>query len=188
MATGKHKKPGVTKYADHDVIVVPNSLKKKALRRAARNEPDPLKGAEQALAELSTQFGSWMEDEHRVLEEARQSAHLHGLTDLTRQALFRAAHDIKGHGATFGYPMAADVANSLCRAIEHTNDMTQIPLTFIDQCVDSVGAIVRQHDEQNAEQTAADLARELRMLTDELLGSSAHQDDKADMSPPLAPA
>ena len=58
MTERKRERPGVTKYEDHDVIVVPNRLKKKALRKAAKNEPDPLAGAERALEELSAQFGS----------------------------------------------------------------------------------------------------------------------------------
>jgi chemotaxis protein histidine kinase CheA len=187
MAESKHEKPGVTKYADHEVIVVPNRLKKKALRRAATNEPDPLTDAERALEELSAQFGSWMEDECLALEEARWSVHQNGLTDVTRQALFRAAHDIKGHGTTFGYPMAANVAESLCRMMEHTADAARIPLTYIDQCVNSVRAIIREHDHEDAEAMAVELAKELRVLTDELLGIGAKPDEPAHVSPPLAP-
>jgi len=187
MADTKREKPGVTKYADHDVIVVPNRLKKKALRRAAMNEPDPLTDAERALDELSAQFGSWMEDEFQELEEARQSIHHEGVTDVARQALFRAAHDLKGHGTTFGYPMVADIADSLCRVIEHTTDAPLIPVTFIDQCVDAIRAIIREHDLENAEEVAAELARELRVVTDELIGVDADPDDPEDTSPPLAP-
>jgi chemotaxis protein histidine kinase CheA len=180
-------KPGVTKFADHEVIVVPNRLKKKALRHVAAGEPDPLTDAEVALEELSEQFGSWMEDECVALEEARQLVCRKGLTEETRQALFRAAHDIKGHGSTFGYPMASDVAESLCRVMEHAGANAQIPLTFIEQCVDSVRAIIREHEDDNAEETAAELAKELRALTDELLRVDGKADDAA-ASPPLAPA
>ena len=187
MAESKREKPGVTKYDDYDVIVVPNRLKKKALRRATRNESDPLADAERALHELSAQFCSWMEDECRELEEARQSVHQQGLSDVTWQRLFRAAHDIRGHGTTFGYPMASDIADSLCRVIEHTGDVARIPLTFIDQCVDSIRAVVREQDEENAEEKAAELARELRTLTNELLGIEAIPDDPVKTSPPLAP-
>jgi chemotaxis protein histidine kinase CheA len=186
MAEIDKDKPNVTKFADHEVIVVPNRLKKKALRHAAADEPDPLSDAEVALEELSEQFGSWMEDECVALEEARQTVHRKGLIDETRQALFRAAHDIKGHGATFGFPMASDVADSLCRMMEHAGATAEIPLTFIDQCVDSVRAIIREHDDDNAEEIAAELAKELRALTDELLGVDGKADEAA--SPPLAPA
>jgi len=187
MVKKKREKPGVTKFDDHEVIVVPNRLKTKALRRAAFNEPDPLAGAERALEELSAQFDGWMEDECRALEEARQFASRHGLTDAVRQAMFRAAHDIKGHGTTFGFPMAADVADSLCRVIEHFVDPMRIPLSFIDQCVDAVRAIIREHGQENAEKTAAELANELRILTDELLGIGAKADEPDSASPPLAP-
>jgi chemotaxis protein histidine kinase CheA len=190
MAETNHDKPGVTKYADHEVIVVPNRLKKKAMRHAAADEPDPLADAEIALQELSGQFSSWMEDECRALEEARQLVHRHGLTEETRQALFRAAHDIKGHGATFGYPLASDVADNLCRMIEHADATAPIPPTYIDQCVDSVRAIIREHADKNAEQIAAALASELRTLTDELLGvnEAGEAAEPAGTSPPLAPA
>jgi chemotaxis protein histidine kinase CheA len=184
MAEFKPDRPGVTKYADHEVIVVPNRLKKKVLRHAASGEPDPLTDAEQALEELSEQFGSWMEDECRALEEARQHVHWKGMTEEARQTLFRAAHDIKGHGTTFGYPMAADVADSLCRMIEHAVDPSRIPVPFVDQCVNAVRAIIREHANPNAEETATELAKELRVLTDELLGK-AKADEPA--SPPLAP-
>jgi chemotaxis protein histidine kinase CheA len=128
-----------------------------------------------------------MEDEYRAPRGSAAIRASASLTDVTRQVLFRTAHDIKGHATTFGYPMAADVADSLCRLIEHTVDVARIPLAFIDQCVDSVSAIIREHDEENAEATAVELEPELRVLTDELLGIGANTDDPVNMSPPLAP-
>lgn len=187
MADNKRKRSGVTKYADHDVIVVSNGLKKRVMRRFARNEPDPLADAERALEELSAQFGNWMEDECQALEDARQSINQKGLTIATRQALFRAAHDIKGHSTMFGYPMATDVADSLCRVIEHTPESTLIPLPFIDQCVDAIRAIIREHNDENAEETATELALELRALADNMLGVDTDLDGTVDTSPPLAP-
>src|SRR5579864_1307203 len=106
--------PDVTKYSDHEVIVTPNRLRK-AVRQAGADERDPIVEAEAALIELSAQFGSWMEDECAELDKARHLLHEEGFTEAARQRLFRAAHDIKGHGATFGFPIAAEVAESLCR-------------------------------------------------------------------------
>ena len=37
----------------------------------------------------------------------------------------------------YGYPAVGAVADSLCRLIEHTPDMTRIPLTLIEQHVDA---------------------------------------------------
>jgi chemotaxis protein histidine kinase CheA len=189
MAEIRNDTPGVTKYSDHEVIVTPNRLKK-AVRRAGADEPDPIVDAEAALVELSAQFGSWMEDECAALDRARQLLHAEGFTEAARQRLFRASHDIKGHGATFGFPIAAEVADSLCRLIEHGADLSPAPLAIIDQCVDAVGAIIREHDLANAERTAAELAESLRTLVDDLLALSSGEATPAqtDAGPPLVPA
>jgi chemotaxis protein histidine kinase CheA len=189
MAEIRNDAPGVTKYSDHEVIVTPNRLKK-AVRRASADERDPIVDAEAALVELSAQFGSWMEDECAELDKARRLLHAEGFTEAARQRLFRAAHDIKGHGATFGFPIAAEVADSLCRLIEHGADLSPAPLTVIDQCVDAVRAIIREHDLANAERTAAELAESLRTLVDDLLAVSSGETAPADaaVAPPLVPA
>lgn len=189
MAAIKNGMPGTKRFADHEVIVVPNRLSK-AIRHAGSNERDPVSDAEEALVELSAQFGSWMRDECAQLEQARQRVHAEGFTDPAREELFRAAHDIRGHGATFGFPMAAEVADSLCQVIEHCPDPTQIPTGFLDQCVDAVRAIIREHDRANADRVAAELAKSLRAIADEFLGKSgrACDDPAAPAPPPQAPS
>ena len=189
MAEIRNETPGVTKFADHEVIVVPNRLKK-AVRPAGADDRDPITDAEEALVELSVQFGTWMEDECTQLDSARQLVHAEGFTEAARQTLFRAAHDIKGHGAMFGFPMAADVADSLCRLIEHCSDLSHVPLAFIDQCVDSVRAIIREHDRIDAGRTAVELANGLRLLANEFIGGRGVGSGPIETaaSPPLAPA
>jgi chemotaxis protein histidine kinase CheA len=189
MAEIRNETPGVTKFADHEVIVVPNRLKK-AVRHAGADDRDPITDAEEALVELSAQFGSWMDDECTQLDIARQLVHAEDFTEAARQTLFRAAHDIKGHGATFGFPLAADVADSLCRLIEHCSDLSDLPLAFIDQCVDAVRAIIREHDRIDAERTAVQLATGLRALADEFIGGRGGGDApiEAAAGPPLVPA
>jgi chemotaxis protein histidine kinase CheA len=189
MAETRNDTPGVTKYSDHEVIVTPNRLKK-AVRRASPDDRDPIVDAEAALVELSAQFAGWMEDECAELDKARHLLHAEGDTEQARQRLFRAAHDIKGHGATFGYPMAADVADSLCRLIEDGADLSPAPFPVIDQCVDAVRAIIREHDLADVERTAAELAESLRTLVDDLLATPAGEQapPEAATAPPLVPA
>jgi HPt (histidine-containing phosphotransfer) domain-containing protein len=84
-------------------------------------------------------------------------------------ALFHAAHDIKGQAATFGYPAVASAADSLCRLIEHTPDITHIPEELIEQHVDAVRAIYREYARSDAEQLAVRLTTTLHEVTDEFL-------------------
>jgi HPt (histidine-containing phosphotransfer) domain-containing protein len=186
----KPEKPAVTTYADHEVIVPPNKLRQFAKTAAPGDTDDPVARAEAALAELSSEFSVWMDTECERLDEARRSVQKAGFNAKTREALFHAAHDIKGEAATFGYPMVANVADSLCRLIEHTPEMKRIPLKLIDQHVDAVKAIIREHAAPNAEAVATKLTTGLRNVTDDFLRTE--NKDRLDemegiLSPPLAP-
>jgi hypothetical protein len=132
-------------------------------------EEDPVARAENALAALSSEFGSWMETECDRLDRARNTINAGGLTPANKDALFLAAHDIKGEAATFGFPLVALAAKSLCRLIEHTPDVTRIPVKLMDQHVDAVRAIFREYARSDAEDLAAMLTGRLREVTDEFL-------------------
>jgi HPt (histidine-containing phosphotransfer) domain-containing protein len=161
--------PSVTTFADHDLIVPPNPLKKAVVRANPGDAaPDPVARAEQALFELSGDFSRWMESECVRLDAARRAVAA-GFAEKIRDELFRAAHDIKGEAATFGFPLIEPVAASLCRLIEHTPDPARIPLTLVDQHVDGIIAIVHRNARGNSERKAQVLARRLRQVTEEFL-------------------
>ena len=164
----------VSTFADHEVIVPPNKLKKAVVKHRGPGIDDPVSRAEQALADLSSEFSQWMEIECRRLDAARNQAKHSGLTDKNREELFRAAHDIKGQAATFGFPLIAPVAESLCRLIEHTPEPARIPLMLIDQHVDGIRAIAHKNTQGDAETTALRLAHRLRQVTNEFLLHENH--------------
>jgi len=159
----------IVTYGDHEVITPKNRLRGAASTDTA-GEPhdDPVARAEKALAELSCEFGSWMDSECDRLDKARR-AFAEDAARFKADALFHAAHDIKGEAATFGYPAIASVAESLCRLIEHTPDPARIPLELIDQHVDAVRAIHREYARSDAKELAARLTKRLHEVTGEFL-------------------
>src|ERR1700761_3990209 len=106
MANDKPAAIRIESFAHHHVITQPNPLRK-VLRHVADGDlDDPVARAEQALANLSGEFRNWMAIEIDRLAAAHAAIGQKGFTDETRDELFRAAHDIKGDGATFGFPSA----------------------------------------------------------------------------------
>jgi HPt (histidine-containing phosphotransfer) domain-containing protein len=168
MSQDRNDRATVATYPDHEVIVPPNRLQK-AITVAKPTGFDPVARAEEALGNLAGEFADWMDRECTKLDESRQLVKAEGLAEETRDALFRCAHDIKGEAATFGFPLVAPPADSLCRLIEHTPDMAQIPLGLIDQHVDAIRAIVRENARADIEEVAWNLTRRLREVTDEFL-------------------
>jgi HPt (histidine-containing phosphotransfer) domain-containing protein len=98
-----------------------------------------------------------------------------GLSPASRDELFRAAHDIKGDAATFGYPLAAAAADSLCRLMEHAPDFTKVPNELIAHHVNAIQAIVREHKKLGVASVADELAIKLRGIADEYL-TAVNQD------------
>src|SRR5262245_16691894 len=181
----------VATFADHEVITPANKLRK-AMSTVQSLDPreDPVARAEAALAQLSVEFDSWMNAECIMLDNARKAIRAKGFTKETRDALFYAAHDIKGDASTFGHGAAAAPADSLCRLIEHTPDMTCIPLALVDLHVDAIRAIVREVGRPDSARTSDALTQRLREVTDEFLTyQNRDRPDVLDgiLAPPLAP-
>jgi HPt (histidine-containing phosphotransfer) domain-containing protein len=184
-------KPSVATYSDHEIISPPHKLRQAMSEVAVpASDDDPVARAERALARLSSEFSTWMEEEGERLDQARNAVKAAGFTGATRDALFFAAHDIRGDAETLGYPGLTIPAESLCRLIEHTRDMRRIPIALVDQHVDAVRAIIREGSRPDAEQTVADLTQKLRGVTDEFLARENRDrlDELKDiLSPSLAP-
>ena len=169
MSNGQPEKPKVEAFRDHEVITPDTRKFRRMLRNAEPGELDPVEAAEQALGRLSNDFAVWMQEECGQLDAARRTVKNEQLSPETSQALFLAAHDIKGAGKTFGFPEVARAADSLCRLIEHSPDLRKIPMAIIDQHVDAIRAIVREHNRGDIAKIAGALVETLRSVTDEFL-------------------
>ena len=192
MSRVKSQKPSVVTYFDHEVITPPNKLRHAiSTARSEKRIDDPVARAEQALAQLSSEFSNWMDTECERLDQARHLVKTIGLNKATHEALFHAAHDIKGEAATFGFPWVASLADSLSRLIEHTPDMKRIPVTLVDQHVDAIRAIIRESARPDIVSIADTLTRRLREVTDEFLAhENRERPDYLDgiLAPSIAPS
>jgi hypothetical protein len=104
-----------------------------------------LKRAEAALAALSGEFQTWMEEEVVRMVEARDAARTSGYDNASLERLFGCSHDAKGLGATYEYPLVTRLSASLCRLIETPagkEAARQQPL-LVEAHVEAIRAVVR---------------------------------------------
>jgi hypothetical protein len=81
-------------------------------------DTDAVTRAERALASMSGSFGQWLEDEIAAVQTARAAADEAGWSAASIEQLHIAAHNLKGLGTTYEYPLATQLGASLCRLIE----------------------------------------------------------------------
>jgi HPt (histidine-containing phosphotransfer) domain-containing protein len=177
----------IVTFADHHVITPPNPLRKVLRRVGERDLDDPVARAEKALANLSGEFKNWMIIETERLSAAHAAILRNGFRASTREELFRAAHDIKGDAATFGYPSAGAAAESLCRIIEHAPDLAEVPSELIAHHINAIQAIVRERTKLDNVSMASELSRQLRGVADEYL-TYANRDRPEHLEAILAPS
>jgi HPt (histidine-containing phosphotransfer) domain-containing protein len=187
MAKEQPRAVEIKSYADHHVITQPNPFRKALRRVADQDGDDPISRAEKALAGLSSEFKSWMAIEADRLTAANAALLKHGFSDKAWEELFRAAHDIKGGAATFGYPAAAATADSLCRIIEHAPDLEKVPAELITHHVQAVQAIVHGHTRLDSVTIADELSRRLRKVADDYL-LQVNRDRPAHLEAIMAPS
>ena len=183
-------KPGaleIRKFADHHVITQPNPLRKVLRQVGEMDLDDPVARAEKALAGLSGEFKNWMSIEASRLSAAHAAILKSGFTNASREELFRAAHDIKGDAATFGFPSAGAAAESLCRIIEHAPDLDEVPSDLIAHHINAIQAIVRERTRLDTVSTASELSRQLRGVADEYL-THANRDRPEHLEAILGPS
>jgi chemotaxis protein histidine kinase CheA len=187
MAKEKPPTIKIKSFGDHHVITQPNPLRKVLRRVAERDLDDPVARAEKALAGLSGEFKNWMTIETDRLAAAHTAVLKGGFTNANCEELFRAAHDIKGDAATFGFPSAAAAAESLCRIIEHAPDLDEVPSDLIAHHINAIEAIVRERTKLDTVSMASELSRQLRGVADAYL-AAANRDRPEHLEAILAPS
>jgi hypothetical protein len=126
-----------------EMIQVPNTLRLKVGGRLGAIDPAAIAKAEAALKSLSGNFAEWLADEVGKLEAARQRVKAEGLTPEASENLYLRAHDLKGLGATYEYPIVTRIAGSLCKLIDEPAKRADAPLYLVDAHIDAIRAAVK---------------------------------------------
>jgi chemotaxis protein histidine kinase CheA len=160
---------------DHTVIHPHNALKAKAV--VMHDGPHMLdetaiRRAEIALQGLSSNFNGWMEEACKTLVVAHLATKAAEPLQNSARQFHRAAHDIRGHGTTLGFPLATRVAASLCLLLENLPDAiasSDAVSTLVDQHVDAIRAITREGVAKSTHRIGETLATELETVTERLV-------------------
>jgi hypothetical protein len=152
------------------VIRPPNTLRLKVGGAFGGIDANAIAKAEEALKAMSSQFGQWLQDEIVKLDKAQADIRTQGYNAQTAEALYFRAHDLKGLGATYQYPLVTRLAASLCKMMDDPAKRMKAPRVLIDAHVDAIKAVVRDQIQTDDHPTGRALAESLEAGVAELLG------------------
>jgi Hpt domain len=101
-------------------------------------DPGAIAKAEAALKSLSGNFAQWLNDEITKLEAAHQTVRDQGATDENMESLYLRAHDLKGLGATYGFPLITRIAGLLCRLIDEKPKRPGASMALVAAHIDAI--------------------------------------------------
>ena len=154
----------------NQVIRPPNPLRAKVGGGFGGIDANAIARAEEALKAMSAQFGQWLNDEVVRLDKAQSDIRSQGYTPETAEALYFRAHDLKGLGTTYEYPLVTRIAASLCRMLDDADKRMQAPLAVVDAHIDAIKAVVRDKIQTDDHPVGRDLFETLEARAAEHLG------------------
>ena len=153
------------------VFAAPTALRDRIVPRFGRVDPKAIAKAEAALQELSSKYGEWLQEEMEKLDQAREAVTTDGANHATIDTLFMRAHDLKGLGGTYGFPLVGRIAASLCRLLGDGDERVSTPLALLDAHIKAIKAAVRDNIRDTDTLIGAALASELERHTADYLAA-----------------
>ena len=128
--------------------------------------------AEAAVADLALDYARWA-----LADVAKARAALAAATDEPAErgrhveALFRAGHDLKGQGSSFGYPLVTKIGQSLCVLTRNrARDYGSRDLDLAKSHLDALELILTKGLKGEGGKVGAELVAKLEQRVSELLG------------------
>lgn len=133
-------------------------------------DKDAIRRAEESLKALSSNFDDWIKDEIDKLTLA-YDAFKANPTEEGLKGLYSAAHDLKGQGATYDFPLITDIAALLCKLIDgQTLDYAQKHHILVRTHVQAMQAALAQNmktqDNPAAKALVGELSKRVMALKD----------------------
>jgi hypothetical protein len=153
------------------LIQPPNALRSRLGGRLPNIDPSAIAKAEAALKGLSAQFGEWLRDEVAKLEAAHAVLKAEGPTRAAMDGVYARAHDLKGLGTTYEFPLVTRIAGSLCKLLGEGEVRTRAPVALVSAHVETIRACVRDNVRDSENPVGRALAEQLEQSVNAYLAA-----------------
>lgn len=146
-----------------EYIYPPNNLKSKITADASAVDVIALQDAEAAIGSMAEDYLVWVKDDIANLQGAydKSVADPSG-ADESREEMYGFAHDIKGQGGSFGYPLMTAVGNQLCKFMEGIEgNLNAAQLQVVKVHIDTLRLIIQERMEGDGGKAGSQLLRAL---------------------------
>lgn len=129
---------------------------------------DMIKRAEKAVEELASQYSGWAAEDIVKLRGFLADAESDAATlDARLHDIHRIAHDMRGQGSTFGFPLITRIAGLLCTYLKMP-DEGDIAINMVRAHVDALEKVIEHKATDEASAAAVEILSTLKSAADKL--------------------
>lgn len=125
-------------------ITPPNTLRAK-VEGSGPPSSEMIRKAQEAVERLGRLYPNWALDDVEALAAAlgRLTPGVSSEDGAVRE-VYRLAHDMKGQGASFNYPLVTEIGRSFCRYLERIDYVGTADLSLLTAHVSALRAVIGQ--------------------------------------------
>ncbi|MEK9722133.1 MAG: hypothetical protein VW405_01445 [Rhodospirillaceae bacterium] len=151
--------------ADAKIFRPSRHISQKVPKRGGPSPAQAIMRALNAAEDLMGEYQGWAVDDLEALWQSFIHAAAADVLDADEiQNMFNMAHEIRGQGGTFGFPLVTVIADSLCKFIDGRARLTAVELEVIKVHILGMKAVFRQRLEGDHEELATELRSLLELL------------------------
>lgn len=166
------------------IFELPTALKKKSIKPAGRAQSPKTQPKQQtqpaastsnlvelerlameAMSDLSAKFPAWASGDVQKIKQYLGEASgvfKQERTDLIRTKVYPKAHDLKGQGTTFGYPLITDIGSHMCKLITSKTSFTSNDLIILKNDAQMMETVLWKKLKGDGGEKGAEILRKLK--------------------------
>lgn len=122
------------------IINPPNALQKKV--GSGGVDPAAIRKAEKVFESLRGEFESNAKADVAKLAAAAAAVMANPNDFKKRQEVYMIAHELRGQGGSYGYPLVTKFGDQLCRFLDATDMLDARGLVIVKAAVDAIGVVI----------------------------------------------
>ncbi len=160
---------------DVEIIANPNPIPYKA-KPLGKTADDMLKAADQRVGNLKNEFGSILRrDADAIVECFRKAQAEPAKRDVHMQDGRKLAHELRGQGTTFGYPLITEICDSYCKFLDLVKTVDDSRMPLMKSHIDALRAVVGADIKGDGGAVGRELTQTLRQIREKLAAETGEE-------------
>ncbi len=153
----------------HQVVERPNTLAKKVPKIGGKNPEKAFAEAESIVKRMAAEYVDKLADDIEQMKKLA-AAYRSDPSDANLDKLFRLVHNMRGQGATFGFPLITEIGRTFCRYVRERPADVEVKPALVDQHLKALQVVYSQSIKGSGDEISQAVVHALSEVVEKEIG------------------